>query len=97
MGSMTVTGLAVGPNLTNPADDCTLTRVYNFDSATPNTPGIHNQIMQVSTCYGLAGAITGGTGKYGCAAGWDHVSYQDSANLVRQLYVCGALCPFKFK
>lgn len=92
---MTVTGLLVGPNLTNPVDDCTLTRVYNFD--TNEAAGIHNQIMQVSTCYGLAGAITGGTGKYGCAAGWDHVSYQDSANLIRELNVCGALCPFKFK
>ncbi len=49
--------------------DCTNTASYNLDFDDSLEYPFVSQIMVSGTCFGTSNAITGGTGKYACAAG----------------------------
>ena len=87
--SQTVTNI---PNST----ECVGTSAYSFDY--DSTLGLYrSQINTASTCNGQMNAITGGSGSYGCASGYDVFQYEDSQVYSTNLYICQALCPYVFK
>jgi len=76
--------------------ECVGTSAYSFDY--DSTLGLYrSQINTASTCNGQMNAITGGSGSYGCASGYDVFQYEDSQVYSTNLYICQALCPYVFK
>jgi len=87
--SQTVTTI---PNST----ECIGTSAYSFDYDS-TLQLYHSQINTASTCDGQMNAITGGSGTYGCASGYDVFQYENTEVYATNLYICQALCPYVFK
>jgi len=71
-------------------DDCVGAGLFSFGAADPEYS------MQISfsfTCKGEFNAITGGTGAYGCAKGYEEFVFEDDDFIDSQLTVCGPFCP----
>jgi hypothetical protein len=67
--------------------DCTFTGSFNFDFDENLEYPFVSQVMITGTCFGAANAITGGTGKYACGAGYETFFF-DEEYLVSELTVC---------
>jgi hypothetical protein len=51
--------------------DCTFTGSFNFDFDENLEFPFVSQVMVAGTCFGASNAITGGTGQYACASGYE--------------------------
>ena len=51
-----------------------------------------SQISIQFTCFGTFNSITGGTGQFGCASGYEEYSYQDGVVFATSLHICTGLC-----
>jgi hypothetical protein len=74
---------------TLPSNDCVGTSAFSF--------GLDPYLSQINlqfTCDGASNAITGGSGLYGCATGYEVRVDEDEVLLRSTLTVCGPLCPY---
>lgn len=74
---------------TLPSNDCVGTSAFSF--------GLDPYLSQINlqfTCNGAYNAITGGSGLYGCATGYEVRVDEDDLLLRSTLTVCGPLCPY---
>jgi hypothetical protein len=69
--------------------DCVISASYNFGFDESLEFPFEDQIMIAATCKGPSNAITGGTGQYACASGYDTITDIEEADLfVTVLTVC---------
>lgn len=76
------------------SEECIGTGAFSF--GTPGADGTYSSQVEISyTCSGQQNAVTGGTGEYGCASGYEKLSFLDeNAGLLEsELTICGPLCP----
>jgi hypothetical protein len=76
------------------SDDCIASGAFSF--GTQGADGKYPSQIEISfTCRSQQNAITGGSGEYGCASGYETLVFQDeTAGLLgTELTVCGPLCP----
>lgn len=76
------------------SEECIATGAFSF--GTPGADGKYPSQVEISfTCGSQQNAVTGGTGEYGCASGFEEFAFQDeTAGLLgTELNICGALCP----
>jgi len=69
--------------------DCVGSGAFSFGSD-PYTSQINFQF----TCNGEFNTVTGGSGDYGCASGYEAPVSQDDLIIQSQLTLCGPLCPY---
>jgi len=85
-----------GAAMTNHSD-CTVVGAFSFlptDNATQ--PLYRSQITMQFTCNSELNSITGGSGVYGCAKGFEHFVYIGTTYLNSQLNICHELCPYQY-
>jgi len=76
-------------------DDCIGSGAFSFGSGGGgDTPSYSDQVEFGFTCSGRYNAVTGGTGTFGCATGFEQFVVDDGTVINSNLYVCGTLCPF---
>jgi hypothetical protein len=76
------------------SEECLVTGAYSL--GTPDANGKYASQIELSfTCSSQSKAITGGTGAYGCASGFERFAFRDEAAglLGTELNICGPLCP----
>ena len=76
------------------SDECVADGAFSF-GLNPDTGSYDSQITIAFTCGSAQNSITGGSGAYGCATGYEVFAYQDDAAglLGTELVLCGPLCP----
>ena len=81
--------------LTHDDDECVISGIYSFNYDTALEGGMFkSSITQQSSCASVFGAITGGTGKYHCATGFQ-AFYEDVSShhfVALKLYLCQNAC-----
>lgn len=81
--------------LTHDDDECVISGVYSFNFDPDLEDGMFkSSITQQSSCASVFGAITGGTGKYHCATGFQ-AFYEDVSShhfVALKLYLCQNAC-----
>jgi len=81
--------------LTHDDDECVISGIYSFNYDTELEGGMFkSSITQQSSCASVFGAITGGTGKYHCATGFQ-AFYEDVSShhfVALKLYLCQNAC-----
>lgn len=70
--------------------DCVGTGAFSFNYDPPYLDQIHFSF----TCNGEFNAVTGGTGAFGCATGFEEFVFDDGVVIASVIYVCGDLCPY---
>jgi hypothetical protein len=76
------------------SEECIASGAFSF--GTPDASGKYPTQVEISfTCGSSENAITGGSGDYGCASGFERFAFQDeTAGLLgTELNICGPLCP----
>jgi hypothetical protein len=71
------------------SEDCVGTGAFNFG----DSPDYPSQINFSFTCFGLYNTVTGGSGQFGCAKGYETFVYQTEDIIASSITVCGPLCP----
>ena len=84
--------------LTHDDDECVITGVYNFDylgnPAIAGKPQFQSSLTQQSSCAANFGAVTGGTGRFSCATGFQ-AFYEDLSSdhfVALKLFLCKNKC-----
>jgi len=72
------------------SEDCVGTGAFSFDYEEPYV----SQIAFQFTCFGEFNSITGGTGEFGCASGFEEFVFDDGNIIGSELNLCGPLCPY---
>ena len=71
------------------SNECVGTGEFGFSTNNTST----SQISIQFTCHGKYNPITGGTGSYGCAKGFEVFVYDDGHVIASDLHICNGLCP----
>jgi len=69
--------------------DCVGVGRFSFGSQ----PMYGDQLSIQFTCFGNFNTITGGTGEYGCAKGYERYTYENGNVTASELHICTSLCP----
>jgi len=72
------------------SEDCVGSGAFSFGMDEPYV----SQIAFQFTCFGEFNSITGGTGMYGCAKGFEEFIYDDGEIIESELNLCGEMCPY---
>jgi hypothetical protein len=68
--------------------DCTLTGSFNFDFDENLDLPFVSQVLIAGTCLGASNAITGGTGQYACASGFETFIDGGEGFIASELTIC---------
>jgi len=69
-------------------EDCVFTGSYNFDFDDSLDFPFASQLSIAATCLGTTNSITGGTGSYACATGYETFIEGDDEFFVSELTIC---------
>ena len=83
---------SMSANYVSKQQDCIGTAVYSFSLDKVLGGYYRSSITESFTCLGYLNAITGGTGRFGCASGYDDLQVQNSSMYLTNLMICDVLC-----
>ena len=78
-------------------NECVVSGAFSFDEDSTHNGLYRSQINIAFTCGSEMNTITGGSGTYGCASGYEIFPSETDTLLSSNLYLCTELCPFQFQ
>jgi hypothetical protein len=75
--------------------DCTFTGSFNLDFDEDLEFPFVSQVMVAGTCFGYTNAITGGTGQYACASGYETFIDAGEDYFASELVICNTCAYYK--
>jgi hypothetical protein len=87
LGSYSDFVMSFGANST----ECMATGAFSFNKA---SDGMYHDTITISfSCQSEYNAVSGGTGIYGCAQGYEGIREGNAVTLGTNIVLCGGLCP----